>query len=895
MSVAEKKLENLLNGRAENYIFPFLWMRGEDEAVIREYMEKIYDSNIRGVCVESRPHPDFCGPKWWNDMDIILDEARKRKMKVWILDDSHFPTGYANGAMKNANPDLKREGIICKTYFCEEGETFTLSESELTHIPEIKPSDTEKLLAEMGLIAARDTEAREGKFLGAVAEKLKSGEITSLDLNEKNELYWKVPKGCWKVSVLQKSCHLGYHSDYINMLDQESCRILIDQVYEPHWEHYQEDFGKTIAGFFSDEPELGNGHIYDSNAIIGKVEDLPWSRELEEKLQTLWKEDFLKNLSLLWGENQNGKQKAQARYDFMDTVTRLVEKNFSMQIGNWCREHKVEYIGHMIEDNGQHCRTGSSLGHYFRGLAGQDMAGIDDIGGQVFPQGEAVSYNHGELQCRDGEFYHFMLGSLGQSLAAIDPLKKGRSMCEVFGNYGWAEGVRLEKYLVDHFLVRGINHFVPHAFSMKAFPDSDCPPHFYAHGNNPQFRHFGELMKYTNRICELLNHGRQVSGVAVIYHGEGEWTGKTMFSQSIGRILTEKQIGFEYIPMDVFSEREKYQTKIKEHKLCIHTQEYKVVIVPEMEYITADFAAAIPEMEKNNICVLYAGKRAEGIVPDREKQSENKKYLVHGREIQAGQIAAELEKQKLSTCRFEPSDTCLRSYQYAYDDKSGCILLVNEGTKLYEGTLKCNLPDEICEYDPWCNCIRKIIKTEKNIQISLYPSQSRILLYGLSQSLNGRISKTKDVQLKTDLMKTIDFQNKYWKRSVCRSIEYPEFYDPKNVMLPDNLAEEKSDFSGIVRYENKVYLNCKKEMGLYIEDAYEGTEVFINGTSAGIQCVPPFYYNITDLLRCGENDIRIEIATTLERELAKDTDAFGKKQKINSLSGITSRVLAYEI
>ncbi len=51
-------------------------------------------------------------------------------------------------------------------------------------------------------------------------------------------------------------------------------------------------------------------------------------------------------------------------------------------------EKGVMYIGHSIEDDDTHACTGSGLGHYFRGLYGQDMAGIDDIGGQVMPQGE---------------------------------------------------------------------------------------------------------------------------------------------------------------------------------------------------------------------------------------------------------------------------------------------------------------------------------------------------------------------------------------------------------------------------------------------------------------------------------------------------------------------------
>ena len=93
----KEALNKLLNGEFDNHIFPFFWLHGEDEKTIRDYMKAVYDANIRAVCVESRPHPDFAGPKWWQDMDVILDEARNRNMKVWILDDSHFPTGFANG------------------------------------------------------------------------------------------------------------------------------------------------------------------------------------------------------------------------------------------------------------------------------------------------------------------------------------------------------------------------------------------------------------------------------------------------------------------------------------------------------------------------------------------------------------------------------------------------------------------------------------------------------------------------------------------------------------------------------------------------------------------------------------------------------------------------------
>ena len=148
----------------------------------------------------------------------------------------------------------------------------------------------------------------------------------------------------------------------------------------------------------------------------------------------------------------------------------------------------------------------------------------------------------------DAGFYHYMLGRMGASMGAIDPRKKGRCMCENFGAYGWRMGVKTEKYLMDHFLARGVNRFVPHAFSPKEFPDPDCPPHFYAHGKNPQYRVFGELMAYTNRICHLLDGGKDQAAVGLLYHGESQWAGGYESNILACRALTEAQINFLILP-----------------------------------------------------------------------------------------------------------------------------------------------------------------------------------------------------------------------------------------------------------------------------------------------------------------------------------------------------------
>lgn len=793
-----KKVNKLLNHQGENYILPFFWQHGEDEVTLRKYMQVIDESNIKAVCVESRPHPDFCGPKWWEDMDIILDEARKRNMKVWILDDSHFPTGYANGAMKEQPDELCRQGICCKTYDCTDKAELILGPEELLHPKEWKPNYIETFIKEKELRVYSD-DTLFGIYAVSMEEETGLLDTTHyINLKEhihNNSLNWTIPQGRWKVYVMHLSRNVGYHRSYINMMDRSSCRVLIDAVYEKHYEKYKDDFGTTIAGFFSDEPELGNGHLYEQGVILGKYEDLPWSKELEDELRHLFGDELELKLALLWEENADSDRKAKVRYTYMDAVTRLVEKNFSMQIGDWCRSHGVQYIGHLIEDNNQHARLGSSLGHYYRGLSGQDMAGIDNIGGQVLPQQEDVDVNHLLLGNRIGEFYHYMLGKLASSAAAIEPLKKGRSMCEIFGAYGWSCGVRLEKYLVDHFLVRGVNHYVPHAFNPKEFPDLDCPPHFYAHGHNPQYRHFGKLMAYTNRVCELINHGRHIAPVAVIYHGEGEWTGESMFSHKVGHFLADDQIEYDIIPQDVFAEEDRFHTVIEEHFLRVNTQKYKVVIVPGMQFVSLAFAKAAIKMQQSGIHVWFVGRYPEGIC-DAYGHSELIEKLKACKLIDLEQITDEIRRLKVNEISILPANNRMRYFHYLHEDETSVYLFVNEGTEIYHGTVLLQEKKPCYIYDAWDNCVRKANYDKGSLTVTIEPLKSLIVIFdeksdiGVEQYSIATTAEGEELTWEKD-----------WNRSICSSIDYPAFKETKEIVIPDSLAEELPKFSGFVRYE----------------------------------------------------------------------------------------------
>ncbi len=893
----EKRLAELLESKGDNYILPFFWQHGEEEAVLREYMEKIQDCGIQAVCVECRPHPDFCGPKWWHDFDIIMDEARTRGMKVWLLDDAHFPTGTANGALAEADPSLCKQYINFETADIAGPKPqvvldvasmarFTPSPfgggaNRMFRGPEPRLFDDDSL---MTVLATR-----------LVEEGALDTEFVDLShLVEDGKMVWNVPDGMWRVYVVYKTRNGGGRTDYINMLDPASCQVQLDAVYEPHYARYKDDFGKTFVGFFSDEPLFGNTVGFNFDEIVGKKEmPLPWSNYVPGMLEERLGKDWMKKLPVLWADSADKDVNAQVRYAYMDTVTKMAEENFSNLLGGWCSDHGVEYIGHTIEDNNQHARLGSSLGHYFRGLAGQHMAGIDNIGNQVLLAGENHTRKGGFTE-GDGEFYHFILGKLASSHAHIDPKKLGRAMCEIYGAYGWSCGVRLMKYLTDHFLVRGVNYFVPHAFSPKEFPDFDCPPHFYAHGHNPQYRHFQKLMMYLNRVCHLTNGGTHIAPVAMLYHGEAEWTGGHMFMQKPARQLMENQIDFDILPSDVFVDMEMFNASF-DGSLNVNGETYKALVVPYAEFITKKVAKFGAMASKQGFEVIFIDALPAGISDNTDTSGNS--ALIAGLAtcsvVKLNELAQYLEAKGFNDVKLSTKFDRLRYYRYR--QSNDIYLFSNEESSLvFDGEITVKSTGDAVLYDAYENVLRPLEYTAVSggtkLSLRVEPYQMAIVIMG---------DAIKDYPLVPALSTDGDRTavDGTWKLSYAESREYPNFTNEETVTKLESIGLKHSEFSGFIRYETIFDLKTGSTATLELEDAYEGVEVWVNGKNAGIKIAPPYLFDISKLVKDGTNSLKIEVANTLDQKVRSMTDGggniFGRGSAMIEPSGIVGEVSIY--
>lgn len=810
-----KHYEQVMQGTYENHVLPFLWQKGETKEVIEDYLIKMKESDIHEVCLESRPHPDFCGDGWWEDLSFIISKCKELDMKVWLLDDSHFPTGYANGWIKEHYPEHKKTVLTHRDYDI------------------VGPQKRASIYLKNMFDPTEEV-------YGIVDIQNGTSSVLAYERID-DQIFFDLDEGLHTIVLILKSRQSGFRDDYINMVDRASCDVLIKAVYEPHYDHFKEEFGKTILGFFSDEPGFMNEKGTNADSVIGKENMmLPWSDELEQRLITAIDGDILLSLPALWMDLEHH---SSIRHMYMDIATALYKECFDENLGKWCRDHGVMHIGHVIEDKDSHARLGVGAGHYFRALAGQDMAGVDIVINQLVPGIDEGMHSYGRGKW-DMEFFNYALAKLGSSLAHIDPIKQGRCMAEVFGAFGWHEGLKEMKWIADHFLVRGVNYFVPHAFSQAEFPDFDCPPHFYAHGKNPQFRYFAQLMTYMNRMGTLLSGGTPHPTAAVLYHADGEWCGAYMPMQKVAKELTRNQIDYDFIPADVFTDPQRYHTVIDEQGLTINGITYACFILPYNEYIGEAVDKFISKANEVSFPV-YAIEQVPSQLYDCDAVPENLDFI---KVTTLNELAQTLHGDDIYERKIESYEPWLRYYHYTKDHED-YHMFVNEHPKQ---TIRTSIKGL---YGKRINVLNQ--KSDRfEEELMLRPYESCVII---EQEVDQNEIKEKSVFMNV---------TGEWKVSYASSTEYPNFSQSKTIHeLVDLTSTMYPAKCGTFRYEKEVTVEeTQEDVTLYLEEAYETVQVFLDGVDLG-SCIAPAYEFTIPCLTKGTHRLCIDVTNTLDKEI----------------------------
>ncbi len=760
------------------YIFPLFWLHGEPLPVLEQEVRAMHQAGLRGFILESRPFPDYMGPSWWETLHFLMDLAEELNMKVMLFDDSHFPSGYADGIIAEKYPEHLRLLLEMKNRtFSHPGGTFRF-------VPEEFLAEGDRSVRKVWLLKTKDGKTFSAD--GMVELPSAGGEVD-------------LPPGNWilNVWVITRNGGENHTKNYIHMISKDAVKCYIDVIYRRHTEELKRHIGKSFVGFFSDEPRIANLSTY--LAILGKTEmSLPYSEEL-----------YLEELPFLSLESDQPERNKNARYRFMNEVSELYSAAFPRQIGAFCKENGLMYIGHVIEDNGSHCRLGYGNGHFFRSMQGQSWAGVDTVLGQN-RQGHTAGTLISVFGKYNSEFYHWSLMNLGGSAGT---LSRTPAFCEIFGAYGWAEGLTRMKWHTDLAVVSGINRLVPHAFSPKEFPDPDCPPHFYAHGKNPQWKHFHVWADYAQRLCETFSNGRNAANTAVLYHAEAEWrNGECLPNEQILQHLSQAQIGALTVPFDSLEHAEPENGILK-----LGDARIKCIAAADFDSLPAHMQTKLSELERSGI----------------------KLFRVNAENLPG--LANRLKQAGADFLPCSGNSPFLRCFHYQ-KNSIDVWYLVNEGESVIE--MELSLPEaEYFTVEPVSGTVKRLVGKK----LRLLGNESLIL--------------TTEAQKNAVLDRPVDSKEIFSAeecsfRCTCSPWDSPQTEEKRR---PD------SSFSGTAAYSLEFALEEIPALAeVYLPKQKDDSIVcYLNGEEIGICIAPPYRFDIPAGLLAKKNTLRLELTNTL--------------------------------
>ncbi|MCR4622586.1 MAG: hypothetical protein K5663_10955 [Clostridiales bacterium] len=835
----------LTDTEGSDALMPFMWvMTGADTLQMVSMLQTIKSCGMNAACVESRTFDDFAKESWWPLITAILEEARRLNMRVWILDDTHYPTGYATGEV-DKHPEKRQLHLA-------EFHTDVIGPRRVQQ--RLHPYNPEDRL--LGAVAVRR---------GAAGEELEA-DCRVLKVDPSAPYFsFSAPEGVWRIFQLWLT-HEGAarKNAYINMLDPESVKLLVDAVYEQHYQHLSQYFGKELAGFFSDEPSFGNTFLknratvpdYHHKTVGMPGLALPWRYGLEETLSQKYGADIVGKLPLLW---YDGDGSADVRDVYMDVVSALYSENFSKRLGNWCRERNVEYIGHIIEDNNSHCRLGGSPGHYFRGLEGQDMAGLDVVLTQILPgfvhTDHCASVGAGYV---DPLFYSFTLPKLGVSLAHLRPHMRNRTMCEIFGAYGWGLDVPTMKWLVDHFLVFGVNRFVPHAFS-PIYPNPDCPPHFQGGGQNPQFEDFKTLMRYTGRMIKLLD-GNRVPEVAVLYHAEMEWSGRPfMLDEYVEQTLTEAQIDYDLVPADDLE-----SPQVRDGIWSDGNASFRLLIVPQAQSLPRRIIDRINALGESGVQIVQVNTVMD---------------CLNAKCVALERLPEHIEALGLRKVKCIKKEPYLRVLQVR-SDGADIFMLFNESvTGDIDTLLRLPVKGRYSFIDLLGSRHEDRFSPDGTVPVRLSPFESAVLAFG---ETGAAVCPKSELNLRAEALRA------KWEIALADCEDMDTFVTvarDSELMAVETL---RPGFAGKVRYTS--YLSDAQDIKrVELKGVGDTAQLIINGRTVGRRICPPYSFLTKGLWQEGENTLTVLISTTLG---GKQPDRFSDCM-VSNPPGLEGPVIVY--
>jgi len=456
------ELKNLLADPPSDYRSAPLWDWNEKitEQGIAFEMEEFKKAGIGGVFVHPRPGliTEYLSDEWLHLFDYTVQKGKELGLKVWIYDENSYPSGFAGGHVPAEMPDSYKHGSGLK----------------------------------MDVLSKLDVELSD--TIEVVLKKTPQG-IVDITASAEKETGQKGTYYVFRKTYPPKSLWYGGFS-YVDLLYKGVTEKFLDITMTRGYEKKNlADFGKTLPGIFTDEPNI--------RATSGPGMLIRWTPDLWNVFRQRWGYDLKPNLLSLVDETGDWKK---IRHDYYETLLEMFVDRWAEPYSKYCEEKGLKWTGHYWEHGWPYpTEVIDEPAFYIR----HQQPGVDMLGNRLDSAGLGGQFGNTR--------------AIRELRSAANQAGRYRTLSETYGGGGYQMDFKNFKRLVDWEVVLGVNFVDQHLsyYSMKGVRKFDYPPSFSYH--EPWWNDYKLMGDYIGRISMATAAGKQINKTLLLQPNTSAW------------------------------------------------------------------------------------------------------------------------------------------------------------------------------------------------------------------------------------------------------------------------------------------------------------------------------------------------------------------------------------
>jgi hypothetical protein len=276
---------------------------------------------------------EYLSPEWFRRVRFAVNEAKRLNLRVWLMDEGSYPSGFAGGLISKRDPDLRMRALRLGA----------------ATAPDALPPNLWAIFAKTA----------EGSWRHIADRFSAKGDVVPV--------MWE-----FRTNPTRYVHAPGFSKDakysFIDPLNPAATRRFLAYTHEEYEKYIGDEFGKTVLGFMGDEPSVAG---------------MPWTPALIQEFRRRKGYDLMPHLIRLV-QPAVDEESRRVLADYRDVWTDLYHENFFRVQSEWCAKRGLEYIVHLCGE--EDLKTMVQLnGDYFKCNRSVQVPGVDAIWRQVWP------------------------------------------------------------------------------------------------------------------------------------------------------------------------------------------------------------------------------------------------------------------------------------------------------------------------------------------------------------------------------------------------------------------------------------------------------------------------------------------------------------------------------